>query len=158
MERDGYSGEGWRGAVILTGRREFVRDWVASRIRSMGEPPQKDYEAIGVVGKGGELIGGVIYTEWREVAPGQHDIRMHCAGEPGWLTKATLRTFFSYPFVSLKCIRVTGTVAKANKRSRDLNKRLGFKEEGCIRDGMGRGRDMIIMGMLRSECRWIQEN
>lgn len=143
--------------MILAGQKELVRDWVSSRIRSMGEPPQKDYEAIGVIGKGGDLIGGVIYAEWREVAPGQHDIRMHCAGEPGWLTKKTLRVFFSYPFVSLKCIRVTGTVAKANKRSRDLNKRLGFKEEGRIRDGLGCGRDMIIMGMLRSECRWIKD-
>src|ERR1041384_5779625 len=112
--------------MILAGERERVAKFVAERIRDMGTPPEKDYEAIGVL-KGGELIGGVIYTEWREIAPGQHDIRMHCAGDPGWLTKSTLRTFFSYPFVDLRCVRVTATVARANKRALDLNRRLGFK-------------------------------
>lgn len=122
----------------------------------MEKPPEKDFEAIGVV-RDGRIIGGVVYTEYREVSVGEHDIRMHCAGMPGWLTKATLRAFFSYPFTQLKCVRVTGTVAKANKAARSLNERLGFRNEGCVRNGFGRGRDMIMYGMLRQECRWIEE-
>lgn len=121
----------------------------------MREPPQKDYEALGVV-KGNRLIGGVIYCEFREIAPGEHDIRMHCSGEPGWLTKATLRVLFGYPFCQLGCIRVTGVVARANKRALDLNRRLGFQIEGCIRDGYGTGKDGLLMGMLRRDCRWIR--
>lgn len=154
MERDGYSGEGWRGVVILAGRRELVAQWVASRVRGM-TPPEDKYEAIGVM-KDGALIGGVIYCEFREIAPGEHDIRMHCAGEPGWLTKKTLKLFFSYPFEQLKCIRVTATVARANKRALDLNRRLGFSIEGCIRDGYGTGKDGLLLGMRKAECRWIR--
>ncbi len=120
----------------------------------MGTPPDKDYEAIGVL-KDGELIGGVIYTNYHELAPGQHDIMMHCAGEPGWLTRSTLRTFFEYPFVQLRCIRITATVAKANKRARDLNQRLGFKIEGCIKDGYGLGKDGLLLGMRKADCKWI---
>lgn len=142
-------------ALILYGERERVAKWVASRIRDMNGPPERDYEALGVV-KNGRLIGGVIYAEYREIASGEHDIRMHCAGDPGWLTKATLRTLFGYPFKQLECIRVTATVAKANHRARDLNERLGFKVEGCIKHGYGTNRDGILMGMLRENCRWIR--
>lgn len=134
--------------MILAGHRELVAAWVAERIRDF-ELPKQDYEALGVL-KDGNLIGGVIYNEFRG-----HDIRMHCAGEPGWLTKATLRAFFSYPFIQLQCCRVTGTVAKANKQARRLNERLGFVMEGCLRDGLKEGKDLIIYGMKRSECRWI---
>jgi RimJ/RimL family protein N-acetyltransferase len=143
--------------MILAGQRERVAAWVAGRIRDMETPPDRDYEAIGVIGKGGELIGGVIYTEYREMAPGQHDIRMHCAGQAGWLTPKTLRTFFAYPFLQLSCIRVTATVSRANKKALDLNRRLGFQIEGCIRDGFGLGKDALIMGMKRHECRWIKD-
>jgi RimJ/RimL family protein N-acetyltransferase len=121
----------------------------------MGAPPQKDYEALGVT-KDGVMIGGVLYTEYREIAPGEYDIRMTCAGEPGWLTKATIRIFFEYPFKQLNCIRVTSLVAKPNKKSRALSERLGFKLEGCIKDGFGTGRDGIVMGMTRKACRWIE--
>ena len=144
--------------MILANQRELVAAWVASRIKDMGEPPQKDYEAIGVLNDKGEIIGGVIYAEYREIAPGQHDIRMHCAGEPGWLTKKTLRLFFEYPFKQLSCVRVTATVAKANKRARNLNERLGFKIEGCIKDGYGIGKDGLLLGTTRRDCRWIKEN
>lgn len=141
--------------MILANDRERVARWVAERIRDMGEPPVKDYEAIGVT-KDEIIIGGVIYTEFREIARGEHDIRMHCAGEPGWLTRQTLRVFFEYPFVQLACIRVTATVSKANRRARDLNERLGFKIEGCIKDGYGTGKDGLILGMRRQDCRWIK--
>lgn len=141
--------------MIVVGQRDLVAAWVASKIKDMREPPQKDFEAVGVA-RDGRLIGGVIYVEYREVAPGEHDIRMHCAGEPGWLNKATLRALFSYPFEQLKCVRVTGVVARANKRALDLNRRLGFKIEGCIRDGYGAGKDGLLMGMLKDECAWIR--
>jgi RimJ/RimL family protein N-acetyltransferase len=143
--------------MILAGQRERVAAWVAGRIRDMETPPDRDYEAIGVIGKGGELIGGVIYTEYREMVPGQHDIRMHCAGQAGWLTPQTLRAFFAYPFLQLSCIRVTATISRANKKALDLNRRLGFQIEGCIRDGFGLGKDALIMGMKRHECRWIKD-
>lgn len=142
--------------MILSGHRDRVAEWVASRIRDMGAPPTRDYEAIGVL-KGGELIGGVIYSEYREIAPGHHDMRMHCAGEPGWLTRASLRALFGYPFNQLGCCRVTATVNRSNKRALDMNRRLGFCIEGCIRDGYGPGRDGLLLGMLRRECRWIED-
>lgn len=139
--------------MILANDRERVAAWVCERIRDM-TMPERDYEALGVL-FGGDIIGGVIYNEYREIAPNEYDIRMHSAGYPGWLTKSSLRAFFGYPFLQLNCIRVTGVVAKANRRARQLNNRLGFRDEGCIKDGFGTGRDAILMGMRRAECQWI---
>lgn len=141
--------------MILVGQRELVAAYLKSKIRDMGEPPTKDYEGIGVV-KDDRIIGGVLYTDYREIAPGEHDIRMHCAGEPGWLTRASIRVFFEYPFIQLRCIRVTAIVSKANRRARDLDERLGFKLEGCVKDGFGTGRDGLVFGMTRRNCRWIE--
>lgn len=142
--------------MILAGQKELVAKWVASRIRDMGQPPEKDYEAIGIV-KDGKLIGGVIYTLYIELTDGQHDIRFTASGEPGWLTKASLRVIFGYPFNQLQCIRVSALCAKSNKRSRDLVERLGFVAEGNIRHAFGMGRDGILYGMIRQNCRWIKE-
>jgi RimJ/RimL family protein N-acetyltransferase len=154
MERDGYSGEGWRGVVILAGQSERVRDWICSQIRDIYAKPERDYEAIGVV-RGSEIIGGVLYHNYHEIAPGQHDIMMSAAGHSGWLSKATLRIFFSYPFQALSCVRITTIAAKSNRKARSLNDRLGFKMEGVLRDGRGVGRDSVAYSMLKHECRWI---
>jgi RimJ/RimL family protein N-acetyltransferase len=142
--------------MILAGQKDLVAKWVAARIHDMRQPPEKDYEAIGVV-KDGRIIGGVIYTLYIELADGQHDIRFTASGEPGWLTKASLRAIFSYPFNQLQCIRVSALCAKANRRSRDLVERLGFVAEGNIRHAFGMGRDGILHGMLKQDCRWIKE-
>jgi RimJ/RimL family protein N-acetyltransferase len=142
--------------MIVSGQREAVAEWVAGRIRGMWELPLKDFEAIGVV-RDRQLIAGVVYTDYREIASGEHDIRMCCAGEGPWLTKSTLRVFFEYPFHQIRCVRVTALSAKANRKSRDLATRLGFKEEGCVRHGLGTGKDMMVYGLLKHECRWIRK-
>jgi RimJ/RimL family protein N-acetyltransferase len=156
MERDGYLGEGWRGAVILLGQRELVAKWIATKSRDCYAPPDKDYEAIGVV-RGADLIGGICYTEYREIAPGQHDIRLTAAGEPGWLTRRTIKVLLGYPFQQLSCVRITSIIAKPNKTARSLNERLGFKIEGCVRDGRGIGKDCILYGLLKADAeRWLK--
>ena len=142
--------------MILTGQRDLVAAWLVSKIRDMPSFNSKEFEAIGVV-KDGELIGGVLYCHYSGLPDGTFDIHMSCAGEPGWLTKATLRAFFSYPFGQLGCSRVTTLAAKANKKARDLNKRLGFVHEGTIRGAFGENKHGILFGMLKKECRWIQE-
>jgi RimJ/RimL family protein N-acetyltransferase len=142
--------------MILAGQREFVAAWVASRIRDMREPPRADYEAIGVT-RGGRIIGGVIYAEYRKMEPDQADIRTHWAGEPGWMTRKTLRVLFGYPFQQLGCVRITALTSRGNKRALDASRRLGFQIEGCVRDGFGTGKDALLLGMLRRECRWIGE-
>ncbi|HJX18964.1 MAG TPA: GNAT family protein [Acidiferrobacterales bacterium] len=114
------------------------------------------FEAIGFSLDGGQLIGGVVYTSYYRLADGTGDISLTAAGAPGWLTKATLRVIFGYPFRQISCSRVTALTSKPNRRSRDLLERLGFVHEGTIRGAFGCGRDGILYGMIREQCKWIR--
>lgn len=152
--------------MILHGQKELVRDWIASRVRDLHDPPKDLYEAIGVVRVTKDahgniihqrLIGGCLYTQYRELAPGQHDCLLTAAGEPGWLTRGAVREMLRYPFQQIACIRVTTLIAPANKASRTLNEKLGFKLEGKLRNGLGSGRHLLIYGLLKEEAeRWLK--
>ncbi|MBL8583801.1 MAG: GNAT family N-acetyltransferase [Rhizobiaceae bacterium] len=109
------------------------------------------FEIVGVV-RGGDLMGAVLYTRWREKS-----IEMACAGEPGWLTPAALKDLFAYPFQRLGAYTVLSIVVRRNDRARKFNERLGFKHLGVIESGASKGEDSIIYSMTRPQCRWLEE-
>lgn len=133
---------------LVFGHDRSVAAWVADRIPEMSAFPDSAV-AIGVA-DGQTLIGGVVYSHYSGA-----DISMHQAGEPGWLNRERLDVFFAYPFRQLGCRRVTGLVARKNKHARSIVERLGFKLEGKIRHGLPAD-DLMLYGMLRSECRWLR--
>jgi RimJ/RimL family protein N-acetyltransferase len=103
--------------------------------------------------KDGKIIAGVVYNLYNGPS-----ICMHVAGEPGgrWLTRDFLFRAFAYPFIQLGCNRVTGLVRIDNMEARRFDEHLGFKQEGVIRKGASDGTDMILYGMLKEECRWLE--
>ena len=76
------------------------------------------------------------------------------AGDPGWMNRAFLKASFAYPFRQLGKARVTGRIDALDAKTLDIDKRMGFQIEGRLRNALG-DRDIIIVGMLRQECRWI---
>jgi len=84
----------------------------------------------------------------------EFDCELFMAGEPGWVSRRFCRAVFGYPFTQLGKMRVTGRVDAADTKTLDIDKRLGFKVEGRLRNALG-DRDIIVVGMLRAECRWI---
>lgn len=88
-------------------------------------------------------------------------ITMHSAGTPGALTRRLIRTVARYVFDELQVHRINGLVRADNQRAIDLNDRLGFVREGVMReyyrDSAG-VHDVVMMRMLRAECRWLQED
>jgi RimJ/RimL family protein N-acetyltransferase len=145
-------------ALILAGERERVARWVSSRIRTVCSfGPVIEYEAIGVLNAAGEMIAGVVFYHYTEIAPGQHDIHIAAAGEPGWMKRSNLRDLFNYPFIQLRCARISARTAIGNRRARQTMERLGFQLEGRIRDGYGPGKHAMAYGLLRGDCRWITQ-
>ena len=57
--------------------------------------------------------------------------------------------------MQLGCRRVTGYVPAANARARRLDEHLGFVYEGRLREALPDGQDVLVLGMLRRECRWL---
>lgn len=138
MRRDG----------LLLGHDALVASWVW---RQLGDgPAHPNATAIGVV-KGGRLVGGVAFHDWN--GP---DVRLTIAGTGSWITRPLLRAVFAYCFVQLGVRRCTVLVKRTNKASRSIARRLGFVEEGTLREAFADGGKGILMGLVRADCRWIE--
>lgn len=126
-----------------------VNDFVAQHL-GHGERFKPSDPSVGLL-HNGKLIAGVVFNNYSGV-----DIYLSVAAvEPGWLNRAFLRAVFRYPFVQLGCRRVTGLVRVDNHAARKFDEHLGFKFEGLMRQADEDGCDMIVYGMLKDECRWI---
>lgn len=134
--------------MLLAGESRFVAEWVA-RSTPFVEAFREPYEAIGIV-KDDQLIGGLVFTDYDGT-----NVCLSIAGHTGWITREVLRECFTYAFESLDCRRVTCQIHKFNKESRRLCERVGFKQEGTLRQFFPDGAHCILYGMLKKECRWI---
>jgi L-amino acid N-acyltransferase YncA len=124
-----------------------VAAWCAQRIpHFVGWA--NDPQAIGWE-RAGELRAGVVYTEYS----GANIVTAIALDEP--MTRKFLITVLWYPFVQLKTHRITALVERANMKSLRLCEHLGFKLEGILREAAIDGGDILLLGMLRSECKWL---
>ena len=132
---------------VIGTHKEQLAEWARQKIglESFGAW----YTALGLIDEQ-RIWAAVIYTDYS-----RYNICMHVAAEgKQWMTKAFLLAVFHYPFVQLNCDRVTAFVASKNVRSRHFCERIGFTQEGRLREAHA-GDDLIAYGMLKRECRWI---
>jgi len=118
-----------------------------------------DLRAFAALGayRGERLLGGFLYTNYRPIADtGLYSVDMHMAGEPGWLTRSTLRAFFAYPFLQLNCSRLVGSIRADNAAARRVAEGIGCKLDGVVRSGISSELDTCIYTMTRPECLWIR--
>lgn len=135
--------------TMVYGQSERVREWVSERI---GEPFADSAVAIGVE-EDGELIAGVVYNMFTGAS-----ISMNVAADPSkrWTRKEFMYAFFAYPFIQLKCNRVTALIRRSNLVSKKFSEHVGFVQEGIVRQAFEDGEDAFLYGMLKSECKWIR--
>lgn len=124
--------------------------WAARRIgiRQFRE----DARAIGWE-RGGSIIA---VAAWDTFSPGTCCMHIASDGSGPWLTREFLGAMFAYPFVQLRLRRVTGLIAASNRASLRFARHIGFHDEGLMHEEAPDG-DMVVLGMLRRECRWIAE-
>lgn len=128
---------------------ERLGEWARGRLEHIeGWGP---FRAIGME-RNGELQAVVVYNNYST-----YNVSMHIAAVPGrrWMTKSYLLACFRYPFIQLGVHRVTGLVPARNQTALDFDLHLGFREEGRMRNCLGDD-DLIVLGMLKEECRWIR--
>lgn len=133
--------------------KSVILAYVASKIGTtpadiVGTMP---FSAIATL-RGGNLLGGVIYTNYRIAS-----IEMSCAGEAGWLMPRDLKALFAYPFQQLGCFTVLTNVKRRNERARKFNEKLGFKHLCVVECGGPEGDDTIVYKMTRPKCRWLDQ-
>jgi L-amino acid N-acyltransferase YncA len=134
--------------VICYEQRPERLEWAA---RIIGIRAFRNDAKILSVMDGEEVKAVVVYDTWGEV-----DVSMHVASDGGrsWLSRAALVHFFAYPFIQCGKRRVTALVPAKNAHALHFDEKLGFKREGLFRCAMP-GDDLVALGMLKEECRWI---
>ena len=123
--------------------------WAIERI---GFKPRDDVRAIGWR-ENGSLRAVTLYDGFSEC-----DCNIHIAsdGKPHWLNRGFLVAAFMHPFVQWKLRRVTGLVPAKNTQALRFDLHLGFEREGYLRHALPDD-DLVLLGMLRENCRFIPE-
>lgn len=107
-------------------------------------------EVVGMVGLTGfkpgldVVLHGVVRPDWR--------------GK--WITRRHLKMVFGRIFEELKVPRVSGYMVSGLNEDQlsPFFAHLGFVREGVVRKGFllkGESMDLVLVGMLREECRWL---
>lgn len=99
------------------------------------------------------LIGGVLIND---ITPERNCWLTIYTESPNWATRKVLKYVFSVVFVTIGAKRCSVFVSKSNEKSHDFCQRLGFKDEGLLREYRENGEDCYVMGMLKQECKWYE--
>lgn len=134
---------------IVWDQPERVMRFVAD---SIDAAPFERYSAIGLESDGA-IIAGVVF----ERALGA-TLLMHVAssGTRHWMTPAYMAACFGYAFTQDGANLVIGLVRADNVDAQRFDEHLGFKRRGQLPQACTDGTDMIVYGMLKSECRFIE--
>ena len=122
-----------------------IGHWVAKRVE--GGYFEGRSEAIGLC-KDDQIVAGVIYENWN-----RKSIWCHIAIE-GRMTSAYLAAIFDYPFNVCQVDKIIVPVGSENDESLRLVKKMGFVEEGRIKDGRPDG-DIVFLTLAHKNCRYI---
>ena len=138
-----------RSSRVIFDEQERVSKFVLERVPGDPDPIGA---AIGME-RGGELVGGVVFTKWS--GP---NVEIHAAGDTRkrWLTHEFLRAIFAFSFLQLGCSRVTAPVLSGNSASLRLCLHVGFEREARLK-GIMPGEDLLYLVMWKDRCRWIKE-
>lgn len=148
-------------AYLCLGKDELFATWAAKRIEgSENETAEQSfgqYKAVGIMTgptKKDRLLGVVVFHNW---VPKYRTVEASMAAcDPHWASKSTIRSVLSIPFLQYDATKVWTVTDYREDRVIRLNKAMGFRQEGILRnqlgvDEKGKGIHAVICGMLKSE-------
>lgn len=97
---------------------------------------------------GNKLVSVTAYTN---ILP--NSCEAHIASD-GQLTKTYVKSIFDYPFNQLGVKVILASVSKANHKSLNLCRKLGFEVKAEIPDAHKNG-DLVIFALRKEQCRWL---
>lgn len=124
-----------------------IGQWVAKRVRGGYDADRS--QAIGLL-RDGEIVAGVIYENWNHKS-----IWCHIAVE-GQMNANYLATIFDYPYNVAQVDKIIVPVGSDNEEGLKLVQKMGFEEEGRIKDARPEG-DIIFLTLHRNKCRFLDQ-
>ena len=145
--------------MIVAAYHNEVPDWVSARLPWISRASFTPH-AVGIgVFDGPSILCGVVYDLHMPKADGcRGNVELTIAADdPRWCKRSVIRAIFHHPFNVLGVGRVSTLTPSRNKRALKLCRGMGFKHEGTLRELFSRRNHGVVSGMLRHECRWIDE-
>lgn len=135
--------------TVIYDRQYELLLWAVKQIGI--EKFRPDAQAIGHE-RNGKIVAVAVFDGFSDV-----DCNVHLAsdGSARWNSREFIVRCMAYPFIQMNLRRLTGLVPAGNERALRFNQHFGFKIEGVHREANCDGGDIISMGLLRRECRWI---
>lgn len=130
---------------VVTDQSEKVAKWAGDKFGLSFVDP---YWAIGIV-RNNELVGAAILNGFEA-----SNIELSAVGA-GAFSKSVCRILAKTIFVANSCERVTVRVRADNEYVLRVALKFGWKKEGVLRRYYG-DTDCVILGMLKSECRFLR--
>lgn len=131
---------------ILINADDDVGQWVAEKTGFDWLPGSGT--AMGFV-HGERLIAGAVFFRYN----GASCEIGFASIDPRWMSRANLKSVFSYCFEQLNLKRLTSITDASNAASRKLNEALGFEIEATFERAAPDG-DQIVYRLFRENCKW----
>ena len=135
---------------IVPDYNNIITQWVCN---GLGENTSwlQNYKTYGVM-RNSKIIAGLIFHNlnyghdvwWTIYSTNRH-----------WCTRRIIKQFFSEAFDTLQCRRINLLVDTDNQACLKFVTRLGFKIEGCLRQYRENEKDCYILGLLKTENKYL---
>lgn len=112
-----------------------------------------DFNAIKAVDEAGAIHGMVGYCDWT-----QNCVRMHMAVESPIVWRSLLRPALEYPFCQVGVGMILGVIRGSNAKSLRFSGAVGLKEIFRLKDGVKPGEDIVMLQLLKEDCRYLIGN
>lgn len=123
-------------------------------LKPLQQPPSSSMIGFATRTPRGELAGIVGFDYHRHC-----DITGYMRGvRRVWASEKLFEIAFSFVYNHLKVKRITAGIRSNNTASIHLCGRLGFRKEGLLRNYFSDGDDLLLMGLLRNECKYLKQN
>lgn len=125
-----------------------IIDWVDERLPEHDE--FVDSYAVAVISSDGSILAGAIFSSYS----GNNVFLSGAISKEGIgrVTRGHLHDMIASVFKEpLNCLRMTALVSPTNKRSQRFVKRLGFVQEGTLRDYMAKDSKTLVFGLTKTD-------
>lgn len=134
---------------VLYGQESRLLPWAAEKI-GLGEF-RRDAYCIGLE-KDGNIVAVAVYDTFSAV---ECNVHLASDGSKNWLNREFIVHAFAYPFIQCGFLSITGVVPADNKAALRFNEHIGWTRCGYRRKAMPDGGDIVIMEMMREDCKWL---
>ena len=138
--------------IIVADQNDEITKWICEGLE-LDTDWLGPHFTIGFV-RGGCLIGGLIYHDYR---PGCDVWWTIYAPDKRWCSKKVLKFMFGLAFEFFGCRRISMITDVDNYACLNLAQKVGFKTEGVLRKYRENGKDAVLMGLLKNECKFLGE-